>query len=165
MESLRTSGCSRHLLCTTSVPLSLACVFTQYCGDQICMDFHWPHTMCRLISAVRASCLLPWYFSIDTEPQDVTWPLQYPSHIQPIGRTFDHWETDADGQIFSPLPSSQMHYSETSSYGFLANSPRRLSSQFQKKKWLILLLVFLSSLPHSPSPYSFLLLRTAHPNK
>lgn len=74
----------RPRLCTTLVPLSFPCVFSQDFGDQFYIDFHWPHVEWHwLISALHVSHLLLWYFPVDPEAQDATWPSQVSQHIQP----------------------------------------------------------------------------------
>lgn len=148
-------------------------VFPQHSGDHLCVGFHWPHIDVALND-------LGSYQHYTPLPSCLGTPLLMLSHGVPHSLSgctstynsemcsthrlnFWHWHTDADGLIFSLLHSSQMDCPEASSCGFLENSPRRSSNQLQMKRWLILLLVLLSSLPHSPVPY--FLLRTAHPSR
>lgn len=115
----------------------------------------WPRLICTTCLSPSIVVLACWCWAMGCHttspgvPVRTTWKC-----VQPVGWTFDHWETDADGQVFLPLLRSQVDYSEASSYGFLENRLRSSSNQLRIKRWFILL-VFLSSPPHSTVPYSF----------
>lgn len=103
------------------------------------------------LAPVCAKCPSPlaWCFRLMLRhrmPRDCSWC--------PIGWPSDHWETDADGYILSPLLPVETDCPEASSCGFLENCPWRWNHQLQMRddsshSW--------SSFPHCLTPLSLTL--------